>query len=244
MGRWIARRTPTHAVSLSPLIAMTAILMTWHLFRTSVFFSVPLRCLPPHEFWVDSAGDRWPLFASFSLVFVLLLAWVVCLIVDSTRSRPIDRALLAACGASLLGIGFGLSSVLDEMTVVYHEELSTYGEWNRTEAEPWMMRECDRAKPFVGVWRVVSVETPFLGQEFPYDVVEFRRDLTVSTSRGKYRQPHEGRWGPPNARLNNGWVETDEVGGGWNFLLDDTTLTLSTPVEWEEPISIVVLERL
>jgi hypothetical protein len=223
---------------------MIAIMMTWHLFRTSMFFSVPLRCLPPHEFWVDSAGNRWPLFASFSLVFVLLLAWVVCLIVDSARSRLLDQALLTVCGASLLGIGFGLWSVLDEMTVVYHQELGSYVEWNRTENKPWMVGDCDRAKPFLGEWRVVAVETPFLGQEFPYDIVEFRRDLTLSSSRGQSQQPHEGRWGPPNGWMGYGWIHTDEIDGAWNFQLDETKLTLSTPVEWEEPISIVVLERL
>jgi hypothetical protein len=244
MGRWRTRRLRKPRRSTVPIIVVTAILLVWHLLRLSVFFSLPLRCLPPYEFWILPIQDNWPLLGSFYVVFALLFFWTLALWFDLRDATKLDRNLVGLSAAVLLLVGVGLWSVLDSIGVVYYQDFGAHSSWNRTERELWDVDECESAKPFLGRWQVASTEIPFLGQEFPYKFVEFRRNLTLSASRGKYREQFEGYWNPPGGWQDYGFLSTDEVDGPWLFELNGNVLRLSTPVEMEEPISRIVLNRL
>lgn len=66
MSGWVGRRAPWERVSSLHLIVVAAILVVQHLFRTSVFVSLAHRCLPPHEFWIESLPPSWPLIGAFA----------------------------------------------------------------------------------------------------------------------------------------------------------------------------------
>jgi len=181
------------------------------------------------------------LFGSFSVVVALLLIWILVLWFDLPGARRIDRALLFACGATVLLIGVGLWCVLQSMSVLYYQDFGDHRWWNRTGT---LHGVCEEAKPFLGTWQVASSQVPFLGQEIPYSQIELRRDLTISASRGEFSQSDLGQWGPPTRRGEYGWISTDRMWGVWNFELNEQELTLTTPQEMELPISRIVLKRL
>ena len=224
-----------------PLLVVTAIVTTWTLFRIAIFFSIPQFCLPPYEFWIDTAPSRWPLFGVFVFVFFLLAAWTACLILVANRT---DRRFLMLCGAATLLIGFGLVSVSNSMEVIYLQETNGFAQWLQNPDARWDRRVCDDAKPFLGEWRVVYVESPFLGQQFSYETVELKRDRTFLASNGRFREPTEGYWNPPSTWDDVGTIWTSEQDGVWVFDLEGIRLTLTTPVALEEPISTVILERM
>ncbi len=241
MGRWRARRSRLEEMSIVPMIVVISIVTTWHLFRTAIFFSVPQFCLPPYEFWIDALPPNWPLLGDFISVFLLLFVWTVCLIFGSIRA---DRKLLIGCVAGISLIAYGLWSVVGSMEVIYIQEKEDYSSWIRTTNDPWESRVCDEAKPYLGTWRVLSADVPFLGQEFPYKTIELRRDGTVAGAYSRFRVTEEGYWNAPSRWSNVGSIWTTEIDTAWTFDLVENRLTLSTPLEWDEPVSTVVLERL
>ncbi len=244
MGRWRARRTKERRISSIPLVVLITTLLSWHFFRLSVFFSVPLTCMPTYDFWTRPAGSSWPLFGSFTLVFTLLFIWIGALCFDLRNGNRTDMRLVALCGLVVTAIGACLWFVLGAIQLNYYTDDGGYASWLRE--PPWLPGPsvCDEAKPYLGGWEVVSIEVPFLGQEFPYESVEFRRDLSLVASYGRFRKPVEGYWGPPQHWRQVGWITTDEIDGAWTWKLSGDTIFLSTPEEWEEPISRVVLRRL
>ena len=219
-------------------------LLSWHYFRVSVFFSVPLTCMPTYDFWTRPAGSAWPLFGSFALVFTLLFIWIGALWFDLRGANRTDRRLVGLCGLVVAIVGACLCFVLGAIELNYFKDAGGYASWLRE--DPWFPGPsvCDEAKPFLGKWEVVSTDVPFLGQEFPYESVELRRDLSLVASYGRFTKPHEGSWGPPQHWRQVGWISTDEIDGAWTWEMNGDTLFLSTPEEWEEPISRVVLRRI
>lgn len=245
MRRRQARRSGRGIGSYLPLFVTVAILLSWHFFRIGMFLSLSAVCAPLEEFWVLPNGHRWPLFGSFALVFLLLMAWNVLVWFDARGW--VDRALVVANGLALVSITFSLLGLLGLVQLEHYKRSGGYATWNRTPPEFFADITCEVADSYLGTWEVESEDAPFLGQTFPFSSIELRRDLTFSGSRGRFVDPVPGRWEPSGTNHWGaaGWIVSEEVYGIWNFQLGEegSRLTLTTPEQMEIPVSRVVLVR-
>jgi hypothetical protein len=235
------RRRPERS-SYLPLFITVSILLAWYFFRIAMFLSVPMRCVPIHEFWTTPHERTWPLFGAFALVFFLLFVWNAVAWLDrSARTLP-DRTILVLNAAALIAIAVAHFRLADLAELGHYQENQGYATWNRS-ASLYGSNECEDAKPYLDRWEVVSVEVPFLGQPFPYAWIEFRRDLTVVASTKSAREPIRGSWSPPGRWRSAGWIWADTVEGLWEWELEGSRLTLTTHQGMGLPISRVVLAR-
>lgn len=225
-----------------PFLVTICILLCWHFFRISIFQSLSQRCLPTYEFWIEPQDQSWPLLGSFALAFLLLFVLNGVTWLNRDGRDDVAHTLLTCNAVALLSIALVLSRLLDVAQLELYKDERGYASWNRTAIWYAEYNECAAAGPYIGTWVLVSAEVPFLGPEFPYQSIEFRRDLTVSASFGRFRMPVEGRWSPRSA-YGPGWIRVGELDGFWTFGISESRLNLSTPEGWRSPRSRVVLER-
>ena len=234
-------------ISHLPILVTTAILLVWHLFRISMFFSLSHRCYSTYEFWIASFIPSWPLFGSFTLVIFLLFLWnSACFVAPEIRTRT-DRAILVFNAIALVAIGIVLARLIDVGRIEYYSAEGGYADWNRTVGTGSLIvahdNPCEDAKPYLGTWDVVQADVPFRGQEFPFCWIEFRRDLTFTASEGRFSEPLHGHWSPPGHWRDYGWISTTELDGIWSWNLEGARLTLTTSVRMELPETRIILER-
>lgn len=230
--------------SLVPYVVLILVVFSWELLRFSFFVTLPLTCVPTYALWTAPSAGAWPLFGSFAVVFALLLAWTIAVSIDLRRARWLDRGLVVAGGIAVLVVCAGLWSVLDSMQRQSDDDAGAYSAWLRTPEWPVFDDACRLAQPYLGTWNVVSIEAPFLGQTFPYERVELRRDWSLTAGRSRFGRSFDGHWHPSDRRRGSpGWLSTDEVEGIWDWTLSGDRLTLKTWFEMDQPTSTVVLER-
>ena len=244
MGRWRKRQNGERRISSLPLLVVIVTLLSWTLFRLSIFFSVPLTCMPTYEFWTQPAGDAWPLFGSFVLVFVLLLIWICALWFDLSDGPRIHRRLVAIAGFGVCAICASLWYVLGAIQLNYDDDAGLHSAWLRDRRYSFERSDCDEARPYLGDWRVEAVEAPFPGPVFPYTSLVLRRDFSLKATRVSEREPVFGRWRPPHPFVLGGSISTDDLTGRWLFELEGDTLSLVAPEGSTEPFTRIVLRRI
>jgi len=242
-----SRPSQRRTESYIPLFVTFTILLSWHIFRVAFFTNLSFRCYSIHEFWIASYTRSWPLLGSFVLVFLLLFVWNVAWWFDTETQMATDRALLILNGIALLSIGFSLVRFIDAADLEHYAATGGYRSWNRT-TNDWYwaglsFTQCERARLYLGTWDVKSVDVPFRGQEFPFQWIELRRDLTFIASVGRFAEPIEGWWSPPDYWSAMAWIESKDVEGIWNMKLEGPRLTLTTHEYADLPESKIVLQR-
>lgn len=207
-------------VGTETVLTVTILLLTLeYLFRISLIlgWTTPLRGYTTQsDFWAASEVGVLPLFVAFALVFLLLLAWQVILFwTEGRRLSTAAKVIGAANAALIVALGLSMWGSLDPMWAERYYA-SGAGDWNARELWPTDYEEFldDRAKPFLGRWKVESFER--LGtvgpSSFPYSWVEIPKRGRWIGWEAASSTPEFHYWEPPSVAYPGAWV-LDRAGG-------------------------------
>jgi len=196
------------------------------------------------EFWFEPAGASWPLFGSFSLVFLLLFVWNASFLRNGgVRRRKTDLAIVLLNGAAVLSTAYALNAQVRAADIDYY-----YGEsdasWNASTPPFGSETRCQDASRYAGVWEVVDRVKPTRDQDFPSGWIDFRGDLTFEASESAALGSESGAWSPESV-TGVIWLESEAWGDSiWEpSLSSDGELTLATPSFEPDAVTTIRLRR-
>jgi len=233
-------------------ICFVTILSLGFLLRLStIAWGVAARCIEADQFWFEPYKSDWPLGGMFFLIFFLLLIWNASILLDQVVRRKRDLFLSAVNFVAIVGLFALASPAFDTAKLRYGIRESSFGSWVIPNAGGFLLVEdqCILATPYVGRWKVVELDLPKYGLEFPALWIELSQTLELEAADSRWAPTYHGDWHPPSFRRN---ISEDYKGVGelywdrqwsvWVFELDDDTLTLATPdvIDWQAPAKVVL----
>ena len=229
----------TPILSFASLVGLIVVFVVLLLFWIAMVWGATSRCLPFYEHWHSSVSGNWPLFASFTLVFFLVLVWIAVLWSDSSPAQKSARFVLCLSFITVLIAAWVLVQI-HRQADFEHKTRQGYYEGLIVKPPVWFFRrsesECATMRRFAGRWRVVDRELGTRGFDLPFELIELEPRGTYLAYRRGAREPLKGRWNPPytprvgeSERWRDAWFRFDDGISDWDFLPQDDTLVLETP---------------